>query len=104
MALRRKGSRTITVDNESYRWRVRPRPTYTQALAASGLVVAVERERGGSRMTVEFSAPRPDSWCGVDAVVVTPKDVARFIRAAIERGWVPAENGSTFVLRADEVI
>ncbi len=55
-------------------------------------------------MTVEFSAPRPDSWCGVDAVVVTPKDVARFIRAAIERGWVPAENGSTFVLRADEVI
>ncbi|MFJ8162414.1 hypothetical protein ACIRBY_15975 [Streptomyces sp. NPDC096136] len=47
MTLVKKGSRLITVDGTTYRWRLRGRPTYDQGLVVSPLAYAVERPRDG---------------------------------------------------------
>ena len=42
MTLMKKGSRLIVVDDVTYRWRVRGKPTYCQGLGWSPLTYAVE--------------------------------------------------------------
>lgn len=101
MAIRRTGSRELVVDGRAYLWRVRPKPTDMQGLAQSGLVVAVQLASGGCLLAVQLRRARPDNWMAAESVVVTPRDVAGFIRVAIERGWQPSEDGGTFVLSAD---
>ncbi len=44
MAILKKGARRISVDGEQYLWRIRKKPRYDQALALSGLIVAVQHE------------------------------------------------------------
>ncbi len=102
MSIRRTGSRELIVDGRAYLWRVRPNPTYMQALAQSGLVVAVQLASGGCRMAVHLRRARPDNWMAAESVVVTPRDVAGFIRLGMDRGWQPSKDGGTFVLRVDD--
>ncbi|MEV5310112.1 MULTISPECIES: hypothetical protein [unclassified Streptomyces] len=45
MALGRKGLRRIVVDGMVYRWRLRRRPTYSQALCWSPCTYAVVRRQ-----------------------------------------------------------
>lgn len=99
MALPRKGTRAIEVDGVRYRWLVRRKPTYGQAIGESGLTVAIERASPGATLLVELDEHRPDAWLDPGAVSVTPRDVGAFVRVAIARGWDPASHGPTFVLR-----
>ena len=73
-----------------------------QALAQSGLVVAVQLEGGGARLAIELAKARPDNWLGAASAVVTPRDVAAFVRLGIDRGWQPSTPGGTFLLSEDE--
>ena len=102
MSIAGKGSRRITVDSASYRWSVRPRPTYAQALLESCLSFAVDMEGGGqTTLLVKTDTPRPDNWLGSLGNVsraITPSVVERAIRQALVTGWQPGQCGSAFEL------
>jgi hypothetical protein len=105
MALVKKGSRLITVDGALYRWRVRKRPSYAQALAQSPLSFAVERaDRGGAVLIVTMPGAHPGAWVGGAAASVVPSLVAAAIRRGRERGWAAERPGSAFFLTLDEEI
>ncbi|MFE1228113.1 hypothetical protein [Streptomyces sp. NPDC058745] len=58
MALVTKGSRLITVDGTTYRWRLRGRPTYDQGLAHSPLTYAAEHaEKPGTTLVARRLLP-----------------------------------------------
>jgi hypothetical protein len=83
----------------AYRWRVRPRPTYRQALCWSPCGYAVERaDGGGAVLLVATDRPHPGNRLGRQAVPVRPADVARHIRTALSRGWHPTRPGPPFTL------
>ena len=101
MAMPRAGSRQIVVDGQRYRWYVRRKPTYAQALAETPLAIAVQlAEQPAQVLHVEFDVPRPDAWIPIGALPVTPKVVAAVVRGAIEEGWKPAVRGRTFFIRS----
>jgi hypothetical protein len=99
MAIAKKGSRRIVVEAIPYRWTVRPRPTYAQALACGHLSFAVEMEKTGrTTLVVTVGASRPDNWVASQSSVVTPSLVERAIRQALSQGWRPSERGSPHAL------
>jgi hypothetical protein len=94
MTIPRTGSRQVVVDGVAYRWRVRSRPTYDQALAQSGLTVAIQISDGSGRaLHLRIPAARVDNWLHAPGYVVMPRDIERWIRFAISQGWVPTANG-----------
>ncbi|MEV5237989.1 hypothetical protein AB0K89_02480 [Streptomyces cinnamoneus] len=103
MALGKKGARRIVVDGVTYRWRLRRRPTYSQALCWSPCTYAVEcADGGGAVLVVTTGAPHPGNWFGRPATPVLPVDVAGHIRMALSRGWAPDRPGSPFSLDLSE--
>ncbi|MEV5339966.1 hypothetical protein AB0K93_16000 [Streptomyces sp. NPDC052676] len=99
MALGRKGARRIVVDGTSYRWRLRRRPTYNQALCWSPCSYAVEHAvHPGTTLIVTTDQPHTGNWLGRSAKAVLPSDVADAIQAALQQGWVPTRAGSPFHL------
>ena len=106
MGLAKKGSRTISVDGELYRWVVSPDDGYC-------VVVVEHATNPGQRLAVhcdpypdvghvktnEPSAPKTHRTIG-------PGAVARLIRSALSQGWVSQSNrGSEFLLQsADEIL
>lgn len=95
MALVRESSRHITVDGTSYRWRVRHRPTYAQALCRSPMNFAVElAEEPGQTLVVATQHPHPGSLLSeAPPVPVTPAVVSTAIRSTLAQGWSPATSG-----------
>ncbi|MEU2928870.1 hypothetical protein ABZ636_28040 [Streptomyces sp. NPDC007251] len=99
MALGRKGSRRIVVDGTSYRWRLRPRPTYGQGLCWWPCTYAVEHaEHPGTTLVVTTNQPHASNWLERPSNPVLPSDVAAAITAALQHGWVPTRAGSPFHL------
>lgn len=99
MTLALKGSRKITVDGESYRWSVRRRPTYCQALGWSPLIFVVERaEQPGALMVASLSCAHPSNWLGIPSQPVLPGTVAVGVRQALAAGWQPSRRGPAFDL------
>jgi hypothetical protein len=99
MALGRKGARRIVVDGTAYRWRLRRRPTYLQALSWTPCTFAVENaDAPGTTLVVTTSQPHPSNWRGRDAKPVLPSDVAYAIELALREGWTPTAPGSPFHL------
>ncbi|MFD4556000.1 hypothetical protein ACFWP5_17055 [Streptomyces sp. NPDC058469] len=99
MALSRKGTRPIVVDGTTYRWRLRRRPTYSQALAWTPCTFAVEHADGaGTTLVVTTDHPHPGNWPGREAKPVLPSDVTHAIERALREGWTPTAPGSPFHL------
>ncbi|MFB7575416.1 hypothetical protein [Streptomyces sp. NPDC056165] len=99
MALGRKGSRRIVVDGTTYRWRLRRRPTYCQALCWSPCTYAVEHaEHPGTTLVVTTNQPHTGNWLGRPGSPVLPSDVADAIGAALRQGWIPTRADSPFRL------
>lgn len=100
MAITKRGSRRIVVDGAPYRWTVRRKPSYGQALAETPLTFAVELELAkGSVLVVDAGTARPDNWMKAPASAVAPKLVERSVREAIAQGWRPAVKGKPHTLR-----
>lgn len=101
MAITKKGSREIIVDGRRFRWLVRRKPSYCQALGESSLSFAVElADRPAQVLYVLLDAARPDAWLNAEPVTVSPGKVADIIRRAILDGWKPDTAGSAFVTTA----
>ncbi|WP_327691734.1 hypothetical protein OG870_31285 [Streptomyces sp. NBC_00461] len=99
MSLGRKGARRIVVDGTDYRWRLRRRPTYLQALVWTPCTFAVEQaDARGTTLVVITNHPHPSNWFGRKAKSVLPSDVAHAIELALREGWTPTEPGSPFYL------
>lgn len=100
MAIPKKGSRAIVVEGESYRWTVRRRPSYIQAISQGPLSFAVELETSGqTTLVVTVNVSRPDNWVGSPSKAITPATVEGAIRKALQQGWQPSENGSPYALQ-----
>ncbi|WP_226874086.1 hypothetical protein [Microbispora sitophila] len=103
MAIPRKGSRLITVDGATYRWRIRHKPTYGQAIGEGPLTFPVEPAEGPGRvLLVSLPFSRPDVWVGERTMAVRPALVAAVIRMALKRGWDPWQAGHAFDLDVTE--
>jgi hypothetical protein len=99
VAIPRRGSRLIAVNDGVYRWRVRHKPTYCQATALRPLSFVVERaENPAGVLVVSLPAARPDNWLGAPATAIRPALVATCIRRALEQGWRPGQPGPAFTL------
>lgn len=102
MAVPKRGSRPIVVDEQRYFWYVRHRPTrerYKQ-LDLDDLTVAVELSGcNGSVLLLRLPIPHPSMWPGsVRIRPVLPAEVAGYIRDARCAGWDPAGEGGRFFL------
>lgn len=105
MAVRRKGSRRITVDGAVYVWRFPRRPTRNQEDGWPGVFVTANRV-DCSRASLLLAFPQRFHLSGPVGQLpprpVLPSDVAAGIRAAISVGWVADQPGKQFVLRVAE--
>ncbi|WP_432926673.1 hypothetical protein ACQPZZ_36580 [Microbispora sp. CA-135349] len=102
MAIPRKGSRLITVDGVAYRWRIRRKPAYGQAIEGA-LTFAIELAEGPGRvLLVSLPFSRPDAWVGERTMAVRPALVAAVVRMALGQGWDPCRAGRAFDLDVTE--
>ncbi|RSN32043.1 hypothetical protein DL990_19125 [Amycolatopsis sp. WAC 01416] len=98
MALLRRGSRRIVVDDIAYRWIVRRKPTYAQD-GGYFLSYGVELEGvRGAVLVVRTDHAHPLNYMGVPSKAVLPSDVERAIQLALTRGWEPSAPGAQFQL------
>ncbi|MEU1731665.1 hypothetical protein [Streptosporangium sp. NPDC020145] len=103
MSIPKKGSRLITVDGVTYRWRIRRKPTYCQANSWGPLTFAVEpADVPGRVLLVLLPCSRPDAWLGERAMAVRPALVSATIRRALARSWNPHQTGNAFTLSLTE--
>ncbi|MGR3275808.1 hypothetical protein ACSYAD_11895 [Acaryochloris marina NIES-2412] len=99
MTLAKKGSRKIIVDGVEYRWSIRHKLTYSQALCESNLAAAVELyEQPGTTLLIIWSEPRPDNWLMEASSSITPQHITNAIRQGLLQGWEPAASGTTHTL------
>lgn len=98
MAIARKGSRKITFNNQSYRWYIRRKPTYCQAVFQSPMLMAVESETEGENcvLLVNFNISRPDNAISPHQTAVTPNLVCQVIDGALAAGWKPEDKTPNF--------
>ncbi|WP_340683890.1 hypothetical protein LCL61_36100 [Amycolatopsis coloradensis] len=98
MALLRKGSRRIVVDETAYRWIVR-RKAHLRTGRRIFLSYGVELEDArGAVLVVRTDHAHPVNYMGVPSKAVLPSDVERAIRLALARGWEPSAPGAQFRL------
>ena len=96
MSIPKKGTRRITVGNESYLWLIRRKATYCQTDYGIGFIhVAIEHvEKSGTTLLVYTDRKHPKDWSTKKVVPVTPLDVSNWITQALELGWKPEKKGS----------
>jgi hypothetical protein len=100
----KKGSRLIVVDDVTYRWRVRGKPTYCQGLGWSPLTYAVELAANpGTMLVIKTSRPHLSNWLSLPSKPILPAEVATSIRTARSRGWAPDDTGTPFILDLPEL-
>lgn len=104
MTLAARGSRRIVVDGVEFRWKVRGRPTYCQALGWTPLQFAAELAgRPGALLVVSLPYAHPGNWLELPSAPVRPAAVAAGIRAALADGWQPTRPGRAFELALADV-
>ncbi len=102
MGIPKKGSRKISVDGIEFRWKIRKKPSYGQAIDESNLTAAIELyDSPRTTLIVTFPFTRPDSWISPSNDSVKPSDIKDSIIQAIQKGWNPKSGSSTFHLERD---
>jgi hypothetical protein len=101
MSIPKKGSRKVVVEDISYRWIIRNKPTYSQAAYKGGkMTAAVELyDKSGCTLHITFPWNRPDNWIEPSKAKVTPKTIEECIVLALQRGWEPKVCGSAFEMK-----
>lgn len=97
MALPKKKSRTILIDNTKYRWLVSPNDGYNVFVAqkegVDGRIIEVYFATDINAYWVEFP-----NVSQLNLKIIQPKDAESIIRQALLLGWNPEEKGSPVVL------
>jgi hypothetical protein len=88
------------VDGTEYRWAIRRKPSYGQAIEESNLTAAVELfDNPDATLVLTFPSKRPDSWITPGGLSITPSVITRCIRRSIEIGWDATAHGATFNMK-----
>lgn len=98
MTLPRKGSRRVRVGDTEYAWRIRKKPTYSQATRQTPMRLAVQACTTGphSVLVVDLKVSRPDNWVSPHQTSVTPAVVRDIVDLALAAGWAPLRAGPPF--------
>jgi len=84
MSITKKGSRKITVNETEYRWSIRRKPTYAEAVDDYNLSAVVELyDNPRSKLMITFPFVRPDSWISPNKNAVKPSDIEDCINAPV---------------------
>ena len=106
MAIPKRGSRNIVVNEEPYRWYLRRRPTNNQLETSYPdryMGLAVEHaEAKGNVLAIIVPYRHPSLNWGVAEHSIVPADVEEYIQTALARGWQPKQPGKTFTLDMTE--
>ena len=96
MSLPKKGSRTIEVEGSTYPWRIRKKPTYSQMLGWSSMLVGIQRIEplAVSVLVVNCAISRSDNALSPHQTGITPVIVRDMIGEAIKAGWRPETSTS----------
>ena len=96
MAIPKKGTRNIVVQDETYRWLIRRKVTYTQSAYGTGFLhVAIDHnENPGTTLLIITDRQHPKDCVTKKVIPVTPGDVASWIIQAKTLGWKPMQKGS----------
>ena len=99
VAIPKKGSRKIIVDDIEYRWYIRRKPAYGQLIEPKGLTFAVENPADDKipKLIVYTPYDRPDGIGGSPAII-RPQDIEKAIRLALKSGWGSSSNQKPFHL------
>jgi hypothetical protein len=96
MALPKKRSRTILIDNIKYHWLVGPNDGYNVFVAqkegVNGRIIKVYFDTNINSYWTEF--PDIDH---LNLKIIKPKDSESIIRQALQLGWNPDEKGNPLV-------
>lgn len=104
MALNKKNSRRIVVDEETFRYKVSA--TSPDEDGHFHLNVTLQREAGGSQLQVRGLVTR-DFWLDIsepgvktneDYPIITPRHIRLIIKQAREEGWQHHVTGPVFVM------
>ncbi len=107
MALPKKKSRLLTVNNDEFRY-VISTGKYNENWEFN-LNITVQLATGeGAKLKVEGLVTR-DFWLDFpndvtskeDYPVLTPKDISIIIKNGLKQGWKPSEKGASFIIRLD---
>ncbi|BBD62167.1 hypothetical protein NIES2109_50050 [Nostoc sp. HK-01] len=98
MSIPKKGTRKILVDGETFIWLIRRQATNCQVDYPDGHIhVAVAHaSEPGSVLGVITDKLHSQGFILTPIQTVTPKDVAKWIKQAIQLGWIPKKSGRTF--------
>jgi len=107
MALNKKSSRRIVVDEETFRYKVSA--TRPDEDGKFQLNVTIQRDAGGSRLEVRglftrnfwLDISEPGVKTSKDYPVITPRHIRTIIKQAQQQGWQPEETGPAFVLELE---
>ena len=98
MAIPKKGTRKITVNDLAFRWLIRRKATYGQTDYGIGkLHVAVELEENpGTSLFIFTDRKHPKDYGAEKINPVKPSDISNWIKQALEIGWNPLKSGNPF--------
>lgn len=98
MALPKKGTRKITVNESDYRWLIRKKATYTQSIYDDEkLSVAIElAENPGTTLHIYTDRDHAYDIKTKKVIPIVPSDISNWINKALLLGWKPLEKGKTF--------
>jgi hypothetical protein len=102
LTLSNKGSRSIVVGDDEYRWTISATTT-----KGSIVLIAEHRKEKGQKIEVHIKSDINDFWLeiphveGLNLKVVKPNEVAMIISEAIAKGWKPREKGKLLVFDWD---
>ena len=106
MAISKKGSRSIVVNEINYHWLIRRKATYSQEIFGTPqLNVAIAcTDQNGSTLVIHTDRPHSKNieTEASDIIPITPKDIATWITSAIELGWEPRVPGPQFRVQVSE--
>jgi hypothetical protein len=100
MTIPKKGRRLVTVGDSEYAWRIRKKPTYSQATAQGSMTLAIQANVADARsvLLVDVKISRPDNWITSHQTAVKPAMVREMITEALATGWQPLSSTGTFQL------
>ena len=102
MAIPRKGSRLIEIDDRSLRWSVTyDRRHWSKGSVSPVRIVMEDADAGGQRLIAEFVGCRRDPDDPLRAPF-TPAFVRRLAEAGFLKGWQPGQCGADVRLDQEE--
>ncbi len=101
MAIRKRGSKRITVEGILYLWQVRKRKTSQQGIGTGKITLVIAAlNKPSTTLLIDLERAYDNYWLDFKLTQpVLPNEVEQWIRQAIAQGWQPLEAGKPFEMK-----